>query len=280
MIKVLSCKVRKLLKLFTPPILWSFLRKILNKNQKFKVFDGVFINFNEISESNYNSNYSLRKAFGEISDKLETYVNKSYVATNALSPISNLLPLVLATGFEEKKEKITILDYGGGMGDSYLECLYSLGKCHLDIEYHILDLDLTVKQGKKIFPKEMDIHFHTSFMDCPDNLDMIYVGSTLQYINNYQSLLNELICCSPKYIFFTDHFMGNAKTFATTQVNMKNRRMAYWIFNLVEIVSFLENKGYKNVYRSNNYQPFHNFDNFIRNKRVDDSCNLVFKKES
>ena len=74
--------------------------------------------------------------------------------------------------------------------------------------------------------------------------------------------------------------MGNNQTYVTAQVNMPGRRMPYWIFQFNEIVAFLIEKNYSLVYKSTNYQPFHNFDNFPIENEVKDSCNILFKKNN
>ena len=72
--------------------------------------------------------------------------------------------------------------------------------------------------------------------------------------------------------------MGEHPTFATVQVNMSGRHMAYWIFQIYEIISLFEKNGYSLIYKSPNYQPFHHFNNFPVEYRVKNSCNLLFKK--
>ena len=67
-------------------------------------------------------------------------------------------------------------------------------------------------------------------------------------------------------------------TFATLQVNMTRRRMAAWIFQLNEIVTFFKKNNYRLQYKSTNYQPFHHFNNFPIECRIKDSCNLLFEK--
>jgi putative methyltransferase (TIGR04325 family) len=243
-----------------------------------KVFDGVYSSFNDVKESSYNNPDSLEEMFNETSNKLKLFLDGSYIPTNARSPISNLIPLLIALAFEEEKKKIIVLDYGGGMGGEFIDCLDALNGYKVNVEYHVIDLEPTIESGMKIFPEGMDIHFHTSIMNIHSDVDIIYIGSTLQYIEDYQALIQKLAKLSPKYIFLTDNFMGQAKTFATAQVNMKDRRMAYWIFKLTEIIDLMSKNGYKNIYTTKNYQPFHNFDNFSDEYKIDDSCNLLFKE--
>ena len=98
-------------------------------------------------------------------------------------------------------------------------------------------------------------------------------------MSDYKAALLELVNKNPRYILFTDNFMGKMKTFATTQVNMPGRRMKYWIFELKEIMDFFEERNFNLVYKSVNYQPCHNFDNFPESYRINNSCNLLFERK-
>lgn len=281
MIKLFFIRFARRIKPIIPPLLWMFLRKVFSENKNTKVFDGIYGSLNDIPESSYNNTDSLNEMFNETSNKLQLYKDSISYPSNVLSPISNLLPLVMALVCKEKEEKkIMVLDYGGGMGDSYLNSLYALKGSNVHVEFHVIDLESTIEYGRKIPTKDMDINFHTSVEDVPSVIDIIYIGSTLQYINDYQTLIQKFTKLSPEYIFLTDNFMGEVETFATTQVNMKNRRMAYWIFKLSEIIDLMAKNGYKKIYMTKNYQPFHNFDNFPDEYKIDDSCNLLFSRNN
>ena len=69
-----------------------------------KVFDGVYSSFNDVKESSYNNPDSLEEMFNETSNKLKLFLDGSYIPTNARSPISNLIPLLIALAFEDETE--------------------------------------------------------------------------------------------------------------------------------------------------------------------------------
>ena len=164
------------------------------------------------------------------------------------------------------------------MGKSYLDCLAALDGCDVHIEYHIIDLKPTIEYGMKIFPQDMDVYFHSSITDVYSDLDIIHIGSTLQYIDNYQEFIEKIARLSSKYILITDNFMGNAETFATAQVNVINRRVGCWIFKLSEIIDLFSMNGYQKICSTKNYQPFHHFDNFSDEYKISDTYNLLFKE--
>ncbi len=239
------------------------------------MFKGVYDNIKKVPGYGYHNAASINEFFEVANGKLNRYLDLKPQISSPMSPISNLLPLIFAV---MDKKKIKVLDYGGGMGATYIDSLYALKG--IDVEYHILDLKLVVECGMKIFPQKFDLHFHTDIPNAPPAFDVIYLGSCLQYIDDYGKIIQQLINLSPKYIFITDNFMGKTKTYATAQVNMKNRRIAYWIFRKGEIINLFSQHGYQNIYKSVNYQPFHNFDNFTDEYKVNDSCNLLFLRQS
>ena len=275
MIKLIFIKTAHQIKPIIPPIIWIFVRKYFMPDYP-KVFEGVYSTLGDVKESGYNTSNSLENIYDETLQKLNTYNNSKLPKSNLQNPIANLLPLVVALVGDDK-ERISILDYGGGMGTSYLNCLSAMrGSNVTKIDHHIVDLEDTIEYGIKLYPKDMGIHFHRDIPVALKNVDIVYIGSTLQYINDYQALIQRLAKLTPKYILLTDYFTSEAETFATAQVNMKGRRMAYWIFNLSEIVELITQQGYKKIYETKNHQPLHNLpDEF----RIDDTRNLLFSRK-
>jgi putative methyltransferase (TIGR04325 family) len=145
----------------------------------------------------------------------------------------------------------------------------------------VYDLTKTMNIGRDLFNNfPFKTNSFVKFVDCASEagkVDIVYFGSSLQYFSDYKSIILSIIENSPKYIFMTDNFMSESASYATLQVNMPNREIPYWIIGLNEIVSLLDANGYLLLYRSTNFQPFHNFHNFPYKNQVKDSCNLLFK---
>jgi len=106
------------------------------------------------------------------------------------------------------------------------------------------------------------------------NIDIVNIGSALQYVEDYRALLLELADKRPEFILLTDHHMDDTKTYATCQINMANIGIPYWIFNLDEIVAVLDSRGYKLAFASRNLRS-HSFD-VPDEFKVRDPCNLLF----
>jgi putative methyltransferase (TIGR04325 family) len=264
-------KIKQVIKLIIPPIFIEIIKYGKNRN----TFEGIYQDFSNINNlTSYNNESSNNTTFIEIDAKLENH-SKNVIVSDLRSQISNLLSLLIAS---LDKDKITVLDYGGGAGSTYVDCIDSVDMSKVD--YYIYDLPETIEIGKKAFLKSkvsstpLFINNHNKI----DSLDIVYLGSVLQYIQDYKKLLLSLIRKSPAFFLITDNFMGTHSTYATVQVNMAGRKMAYWIFQLNEIKEIFSSNGYQLIYSSKNHQPYHNFDNFPEKYQVHDSCNLLFQK--
>ncbi len=274
----MKTKIKQIIKLLLPPLFLSLIRKTKEQN----TFEGIYKNFSEIPDlTAYDSDSSVTDGFDEVLLKLNKHQSGQFLsAAHDRSQITNLLPLLFASA---SYRKFSVLDYGGGLGSTYIDCLNSVNMNR--VEYHIFDLPETMGMGRKLFPETASTSKKKSYkIDFVDDIsqietfDIIYMGSVLQYLPDYSTVLLSLIKKNPQYFLITDNFMGDHTTFATAQVNMTRRRMAYWIFQLNEIVTLFEKNNYRLQYKSTNYQPFHHFNNFPGEYKIIDSCNLLFEK--
>lgn len=273
-------KVKNIIKLLLPPLFLKVYRIFMkNKQLPFKTHEGIYEHLEDVQNAtDYDSPESLHNTYIETIRKFEDSQDERLLPkSEIMSQINNFLPMIVAIFrvYIGKRKEITILDYGGGMGTSYIDCLNSIN-C-VNIRYYVVDLPGQIELGRKIFPQEYNIHFLENISGLK-KVDLVYLGSVLQYILDYKPLLLELINKDPFLIFLTNHRMGNVKTYATAQVNMPGRRIAAWVIQLQEILSLFETNGYSLIYKSVNYQPFHRFDNIPEYYRVDDTCNLLFSK--
>jgi putative methyltransferase (TIGR04325 family) len=268
---------KMILKLFLPPILVTLYKKIIGDSSH-STFEGVYKNFNEVNDiTPYASKNTQKDIYKNLTNCIDEYQKNNFLpVAHIRSQITNLLPLLISS---IDKKQISLLDYGGGAGESFIDCINKIN-IEKKIDYFVFDLKTTMKIGKEVFLDFEHKYCNISFVNNLTqlrSLDIVYFGSSLQYFPDYKLTLLSVIAKEPKYIFLTDNFMGNHSTYVTTQINMTGRKMAYWIFEFEEIVNFLNENKYSLVYSSSNFQPFHNFDNFPLDKRVSDTSNLLFK---
>lgn len=195
---------------------------------------------------------------------------------------ATLLSLLTAIVFH-RKGRATILDFGGGIGITYYEVARSLPAVQ-SLKYYIIENEKVCGAGKKAFAKDHRVSFLTKLPTNLSKTDVVHLGSSLQYIENWKDLLNLLAKLASPYLLLTDLPAGNIPSFATVQ-NYYGYKIPYWFFSLKEIVNFLKTLGFKLVFKSifldsnTNANKFLN-SNFPKRYRLDNTCNLLFCHES
>ena len=110
-----------------PPILANLLlnRTLRQKN----TFSGVYRKFEDVPDvTSYNSKASMEDSIYRLRNRLKNVKlrlsSENSPSSNIRSQITNQLPLLLST----LEGPITLLDYGGGIGDTFLDVLDCIGE--------------------------------------------------------------------------------------------------------------------------------------------------------
>ncbi len=244
-------------------------------------FEGIYKNLEEVARAHPHRDFDdeiiLAQREREAAEKWSAGQNwDRFPKAEPLSPIYNMMPLLLAT-ILERKANARVLDFGGGLGGGFVDCCRSLPNADR-IEFRVVEMRETQARAKKIFSPEPRISFSHTLPPGDEKFDLVYVGSALQYIPEYKSLMRELAERAGHYLFLTNHFLSDCPTFATAQKNMGGKVLSAWILNHQEILDIAAAQGFRLIYRSANYQPYHRMDNFSETHRVSDSTNLLFAK--
>lgn len=96
------------------------------------------------------------------------------------------------------KERISILDWGGGIGHYYL-----LSKAILpgtQIDYHCKDLSLMVEKGRELLP---DARFYDDETCLERQYDLVLSSSSIQYSPNWQETMQKLASVAQDYLYMT-----------------------------------------------------------------------------
>ena len=261
---------RKLLPLF----ILKLIRCWRVSNKSVSTFEGVFDSFHEVIYS-----YGSQPLYATQTSRLESIKNVS----NLMELNSTIVPNWSSQRFNFIStfvsslviDKVSILDVGGGFGETYL---YLRKSCSKKYDYRILELEPTVELLKKTFKDFSELTCHVSLDSVSFKPEIVYFGSSLQYFSDYKSILLDAISYSPQFIIVSDTPMGNIESFVCAQVNMPETVIPCWVFNYEEILFTLQVAGYKLIYQSLSYYPMHNFDSYpIRYQQVFFN-NLIFKK--
>lgn len=185
-----------------------------------------------------------------------------------------LLPL-LASVIYKNLGRVRILDFGGGMGVTYLHVISSLVECD-SIEYHIVETKRTCEAGARLFENDGRVHFHTMLPDVSE-VDVVFTAGVLQYIEDYKGIINKLADYNPMYFFYNALQAGDIPTYATAQRNIKGSVIPCWFFKIDEILDVMATRKYALIFRSVSEQV-HDQSNFPEEYRQERRCHLLFAK--
>ncbi len=238
----------KILKQFIPPIFLNLIRNLfLSSTKKFSSYEEV--------EKHLGFGYNNEKLVEVVSKKTRIKIDQLY-SSNYNYDYNDLK--LISFFFLENKE-INVLDVGGGAGLHY-HVLRSFSK--IKIKWHVLETPEMVNRNKYHESNEL------KFIDNMDiikesNLDLIYLNSVIQYINNPYSFLDKLFDINCKKIVITrTPFMTNHKEFYSVQKSFlasngpgplpegfSNGIVKYplFSFNLNSFKNFLDKKNFKNI---------------------------------
>lgn len=249
---------------------------------QFFIWEGVFPSFAEAKAAAVGSGFA-----GDI--YRERALNAALECLGALAdgnPIpafhkqrSTILPAVAAMMLGSR-ERVDILDFGGGLGIGYMTLLESLTRAKEVIDYSIVEVAELCEQGRKLFPQ--DIHFSAELPQ-ERKFDLIHSASALQYVEDWQGMLSVFASYRPDYLLLSDIFAGEIETVATLQ-NYYNSKIPHWLLNLDELLSVLSDLGFELVMRSfvtsrrlktDGMLPM---ENFPPERRLRETLHLLFRR--
>ena len=270
--------MKHFVKILIPPIIWNFVKALFVKEIHSFTYTGKYDSFEEVLmgvplSTRYNSTDSLEYSLVAAREKFERFKSGYPPSLNWDNSRLNLFPAFLITmNFENK---IRVLDIGGGLGVSFLDLKFS--NPEIKTEYTVYELPEIVQLGKEFSNTYKELNFCSDFPKKSESYDVILFGSSLQYFENYQEIIESTCALKPTYIILTDHPMGVVSSFICAQVNMKDRVIPRYVFNLNEIILLFEEKNYKLIHKSVNFYPFHNFSNYEGDYQKTLHYNIVFE---
>jgi putative methyltransferase (TIGR04325 family) len=176
--------------------------------------------------------------------------------------------------------KVSILDFGGGLGIGYMSLVESLGIDISRIEYTILEIEEVCDIGMSLLGER--VKYSTTFPQ--EQFDFVLAASSLQYVQEWRNALREMTLTGAKYILLSDVFAGKINTFVTLQ-NYYGSKIPHWFLNFEELVQELEQLGYELIMKSScsgrrlNSIDILPMQNFPLDSQIKESLNLLFAKK-
>lgn len=179
--------------------------------------------------------------------------------------------------------QLRILDFGGGLGITYAKMIMSLTNKD-NIDFHVVEQENICSLGDKAFRSDNRVSFHAS-LPILENTDIVHVGSALQYIDNWKSVITKLAKYEPRYWLFTDLPAGDIPTYASSQRYYEST-IPVWFFSISDILSQMRKESFHLLFKTafngavlGSTQGYYPQANFPEQHRLGYSCNLLFSQQ-
>ncbi|MDZ7646828.1 MAG: hypothetical protein U5K54_06425 [Cytophagales bacterium] len=96
-----------------------------------------------------------------------------------ISEENSILPLIASLIIQEK-QKVNVLDLGGGMGIGFIGLVACLEKNN-NLQYSVIETPNMCLGGSKLFISDNRIQFYNDFPENLLNVDIVFIKSALQY---------------------------------------------------------------------------------------------------
>jgi putative methyltransferase (TIGR04325 family) len=244
------------------------------------IFSGCYQQFDEVpSADNYNGLNITQRIYDAARTRYELSTFFPEPITNEYNHIRDITSLCITMLCAETSKTIHVLDVGGGFGVSFVELLKrtQLNNFH----YTVCEIKNFVDYYKAnpIF-KEKNISILESITEASRQYELLILGSSLQYFPNTAEAIQQLVVSAqnPNYILLTHTPVTQNASFVTAQVNMDQKNIPNWIFNVNSLISIFKQNHYQCIYKSAIYRE-HLFDDFEGAEERYRSANLLFKKK-
>ena len=210
---------------------------------------------------------------------------KEFQENNFIAPYhsSNLIKLLPKLDLNTKNQ-INFLDFGGGDIKNYIYLKKNYEKLHYF--YH------DQEQHNAVMDELKSIHHFQKFTVLKKlddfrkyNFDFINLSSVIQYVSNYQFLINLLTSLSSKYIFFSatiffqSSLPSSREHIIVKQVNVHPQINYLYFFEMEYFKNLLSKKNYKLEFsRPNLADKKINFNNFSKRYKKIEYLDVLFVK--
>ncbi|MCL5436155.1 MAG: methyltransferase, TIGR04325 family [Patescibacteria group bacterium] len=226
--------MKSFLKKILPPFVFK-LRDIFHPARMEYVKNGW-----TLSRSDYNEELLVEKQV----KKFRRLVSESYLDNSEQSELEHHeLSCAQVSGLRAAwgKSRMRVLDFGGALG-VYYHYIKKVLPPDVALEYHITETEKICKLGQKLTP-EISFHDHS----LPDgHFDLIMLSSTLQYIQDWQALLQKLPPTDYLYLPRTPVTSGHVFT-VKDRFGGVSRPIIFEVRNRKEMEKFILNLGYQEV---------------------------------
>ena len=251
--------------IFSPTVINVFPLIVTNN-----IWQGIYTTFSQVKSQQEYPFDTLTWAESQIRE-----VN--HILKNNASAKSKYMLKTIFDIHSLSKKNIKILDFGGGLGITYISDFASVHVESLAL-YAIIERTELCGIGRSMLGNYQNLHFFDRLIE--DEVDIVFCGSSFHYVDDWKKNLTSFSSLNPHIILFSDIPVGENIQFVTTQ-SYYNNKIPVRFFNITILSDFMTSLGYSLSYikdMPNKYNSqLHMFD--IKH-RVDSFKELVFVKDS
>ncbi|MEP4378202.1 MAG: methyltransferase, TIGR04325 family [Alphaproteobacteria bacterium] len=141
-----------------------------------------------------------------------------------------------------------ILDFGGAAGFSFNEVATGLSASD-KLDFLVVENANLCAIGEDVYAHDDRIRFNTDLPVESSPFDIVHVGSALQYIDDWKSLLGALAGYRAPLLILDDVMAGPQPTYVTLQ-NYYGQKIPSWFWNADEFLAAVSQTGYRLIKRS------------------------------
>ncbi len=211
------------------------------------IWNGVYGTFQDVPASGdgFSGDCWTKKSLSKVAVSLEAARSDQgpSVAVNR----DSLLPFLISmlTSF---KGEVVVVDFGGGVGQTFIDTMDALPDS-TQVSFHIVEMESVCEHAARLFEGDDRIHFHTEFPKLDRPIDVIHLGSSLQYVEDWKAMLQNLAEQAPEFLLLGDLMAGDVQTYATAQTYYESQ-IPCWFFNQQEVVDHLQAFGFSLAFAS------------------------------
>lgn len=250
------------------------------RQKRFFIWEGVYPSFDQVPKRGPGFNQSKLVRKFELSLKKVRKVARAHCSVPREPRYEQSVLPVIAGIVSAEFGRVRVLDFGGGIGIDFLRLCTALPEASR-IQFTVIESPRVSVAGRREFAEDDRIHFQSRL---PQRLrsDIVHIGSSLQYIRDWQRVLLDLVrVARPRYFLFTDLPAGDIPTFASAQIYYGST-IPYWFFNVSDILAVMRSLGFvlcsQSAYEYKHLGRYRNFpvSNLPPRYRLPYACNLLF----
>jgi putative methyltransferase (TIGR04325 family) len=249
--------------------------------EDFRIWSGIYDRFpNDCDAGGFEDEAALVRSQNDITAALKK-ADKG-LPVSSIS-IWNQYPLaILLSVISPQGGSVRVLDFGGGMGATYLAVRATL-RSPARIVFYVVELREIAAAARAIFADDRNVQFLDDLTDAPDKLDVVHAGSAFQYVDDWQELLREFATREPEFIAFGNLLAGDIEPFVTLQ-NYWGHQIPVRFHNFDRVMGVLSDLGYQIIFDAFHEQTILGkrqplpMDNFPKNRRIDYGRNVLLRR--